>query len=496
MSFGLLPTGFVPKRLADVKASMEASLKASMGPGINLAPDSPLGQIVGTVALEISDAWEGAEDVHASHYPDSAEDSSLEDVAAITATVRRPATKSTVTARVYGAPLTVVPAGFVASVLGNTLARFVTLAEDTIGPVGIDEQQTIAFSATPTAGVWKLRFNETQTTASLAYNAAAADVLAALNDLAGLSAVTVTGSMAAGFVVTFAGADGEKDQPILEVVESTLTASAVAVTSTVTETVKGFLPYIDIDMEAETAGAVLGPAGSLTVVETPVSGVDGVDNLLDAEVGLEVETDSELRIRRQVELRRAGSATVEGIRNAVLAVEDVVQALAVENATGTTDEDGRPAHSIEVVVQGGDDDEVAAAIFASKGAGIQAYGTTSVDVTDSMGVVHAIGFSRPDTREIFVIANIVPNTNAAEGAVYPEDGDDLIAAAILEFGEALQIGQDVIVNQFYTPINTVPGVFGIEFLVGFSDPPTTSTNLSIAADEIAEFDSTRIEVNS
>lgn len=496
MTFGLLSTGFVPKRLADVKTAMEEALKAALGPGINLSADSPLGQIVGTAAAEIASCWEASEQVYNSQYPDTAEDASLDNVAAITATVRQPATKSTVTGRIYGTPTTVVSAGFIASVAGNTASRFVTLADATIGATGIDELQTVAFSATPTAGAWKLRHDGSQTTASLAYNAAAADVQTALNDLAGLSAVTVTGSMAAGFVITFAGSDGDQDQPLLEVVESTLTATGTPVTSTVTETVKGFPPYADTAMEAEIAGAVQAPAGSLTVVETPTSGVEGIYNLLDAEVGSEVETDSELRIRRQNELRRAGSATLEGIRNAVLEVEGVIQALVIENPTGVTDADGRPAHSFEAVVQGGDDADVAEAIFAAKGAGIQAYGSDSETVTDSQGITHDIGFSRPVAKEVYVIVNITPNTDAAEGDVYPVNGDDLVAAAVLAFGNELQIGQDVIVNQFYTPINTIPGVFGIEFLVGFSSPPTTSTNLAIAADEIAEFDSARITVNS
>ncbi|MCK4960816.1 MAG: hypothetical protein KAT00_15490, partial [Planctomycetes bacterium] len=75
-------------------------------------------------------------------------------------------------------------------------------------------------------------------------------------------------------------------------------------------------------------------------------------------------------------------------------------------------------------------------------------------------------------------------------------GDDLVEEVVLEYGAAFQLGQDVVTSRFYTPINTVPGVVGIEVLVGFSSPPTSSANLSIGPGELAKFDSTRVTVNS
>jgi len=68
--------------------------------------------------------------------------------------------------------------------------------------------------------------------------------------------------------------------------------------------------------------------------------------------------------------------------------------------------------------------------------------------------------------------------------------------SLLSFLQGFKIGQDVIVNLMYTPINTIPGVIGVEILVGLSPNPTTSNNISISAPEIARFDSSRIEVNS
>lgn len=496
MAYGITDNGFVAKRLSDIKTEIETALKSSLGAGINLEPESTLGQIVGIFAASIAESWELMEDVYNSAYPDTAEGVSLDNVASITNITRLPATKSIVEARLTGTALTAVPAAgaFVLSVEGNAEARFVNTETGSLSAAGIDEVQDIDFSAVPSSGDFKLQYNGSETTAAIPYTATNTDVQNALNALTSLSAVVVTGDFTAGFTVTFAGADGEQDQPLLVAVDNTLDGGAVTIT--ITETTRGWLPYADIDFEAETAGEVQAPAGSLTVIETPTTGIDAAENLLDAIVGQEIETDAELRDRRTEQLQRAGTATIDGIRNNILEVADVVQAAVFENDTDVTDGYGRPPHSFESIVNGGDDTEIAQAIFDAKGAGIKAYGTTIVPVLDSQGVTHNIGFSRPTERDIWVIVNITPRTDPTEGDLYPADGDQQVEDAILEYAQDFLMGQDVVTNLFYTPINTVAGVIGIEVLVGLSNPPTLGNNLAIAPDEIAKFDSTRITVNS
>ena len=102
---------------------------------------------------------------------------------------------------------------------------------------GVDEQQTITFSSVPTSGTFLLSLRG-QLTASLPYNAAAIDVENALNALTFLSEVTVTGDMTTGFIVTFAGKDGKRNQPLL-VSTSNLLNGVNSVSITVTETLAG-----------------------------------------------------------------------------------------------------------------------------------------------------------------------------------------------------------------------------------------------------------------
>lgn len=51
-----------------------------------------------------------------------------------------------------------------------------------------------------------------------------------------------------------------------------------------------------------------------------------------------------------------------------------------ENRTNETDSEGRPPHSVEAVVDGGSNSDIAEQILATVSAGITTYGSVSVDV--------------------------------------------------------------------------------------------------------------------
>jgi len=195
-------------------------------------------------------------------------------------------------------------------------------------------------------------------------------------------------------------------------------------------------------------------------------------------------------------LQRAGTATLEGIKNKILAVTDVIQAILIENVGDEPDEDDRPAKSFQAYVLGGSSANIAKAIWDSKPAGIEAYGDISQDVVDSQGLTQTIKFSRPNSLNIYMVVNVVANSDENEGEIYPENGDQQIKDAIIDFVQGFKIGQDVIVNRLYTPVNTVPGVIGLEILIGTSASPTESDNIPVSVTEIAVFDSSRITVSS
>lgn len=96
--------------------------------------------------------------------------------------------------------------------------------------------QTVGFSSTPDAGSFSLIFNEIESV-SFAYTANFATLQNGLRNIRGLESITVSGSFAAGFTITFTGYDGAV--ALLTEGSNTLTASAVAVTTSIASSVTG-----------------------------------------------------------------------------------------------------------------------------------------------------------------------------------------------------------------------------------------------------------------
>jgi len=485
--YGVINSGFVVKRLTEIKQEIETSIRSLLGNAINLLPTAVLGQLVGILSEREALLWELAQSVYNSQYPETAEGSNLDYVASLTGIERLDATRSEVSINAKGTETTIIPQGSIVSVEGNPEARFETAAEAVIGP-GVDEVQLIEFSSVPDTGSFTLIFNGEET-ASLDHTSLADDVEDELNALDALSEVSVVGDFTDGFTITFAGADGEKPQSTLQIGSNTLETVGVDVDITISTTVEGLLPNVDIDCIAETSGAVAALAGTLTVIETVIAGWDSCINALDAEVGKEIESDAEFRIRRLQTLAAPGAGTVDALRAEILEIDEVEAALVYENDTNEIDDEGRPAKSIECVVLGGEEDEIAEAIWNTKPAGIETFGLIEQTITDSQGFDHTIRLSRPTEIPIWLEVDLTTNS------LFPEGGTDAVVAAILEYAdENFSIGQDVITTRLYCPINQVAGIIDIETRIGIANPPAGDDNIPIADNEISSWDSSRITV--
>jgi uncharacterized phage protein gp47/JayE len=85
---------------------------------------------------------------------------------------------------------------------------------------------------------------------------------------------------------------------------------------------------------AENFGPVACPIGTLTTIVTPIAGWNSINNVQAGVTGRFIETDAELRIRRQNSIKLLGLATVEAIRSRLLQqVLGVTSALVFENRT-------------------------------------------------------------------------------------------------------------------------------------------------------------------
>ena len=486
-TYGVTDDGFILKPLEVIKDEVEQSLRTAFGNEINTLPTEALGQFVGIFSEREAQIWEGLESVYDSFYPDTSTSTSLDNVVTITGIERLEATYSKVFGTAYGTEGTVITEGSIVSVDGDADSKFEMVQDYTIG-AGTDEVQTITFSAVPDDGLCTLVFDGDETV-DIEYTATATDVENALNGLSSLSTVTVTGDFSTGFVITFTGTDGQKDQELLLSNSNTLTSSSIDVTITITQTTPGVLPNVACELRAVNAGAVAANAGSLTVIETVISGWDSFTNEEDAEVGKEIETDAELRLRREKTLAFPGACTVEAIRSKLLDIDEVEAAIVYDNFTEEYDSDGRSPKSLECVVLGGENQDIFDTIWSTKPASIRLIGDVVGTITDSQGFVREIKFSRPTEVTVYLEIDLVTNDN------FPSDGEDTIVEKIIAYAkENFSIGDTVITTMLYCPIHEVEGIEDVTLRIGITASPTTDDNIEIEADEISEFDSGRITI--
>ena len=488
--YGVTLQGFVAKRQPENQSELEASLRAVFGKHINLLPTETLGQIVGIISEREALLWELAAAVYDSQFPETASGINLDYVVSITGIERLQATPTEVDVYCTGIEGTIIPQDTIFSIDGNPDVRFET-DQQTIIEAGTDEVQTITFSDEPDDGSFTLVFNGEET-APIAWDDVAADVEAALNALVSLSGVTVTGDYATGFVITFSGGDGEQPIDLLVEGTNTLEETGNPITISVVETIEGEYPNVTVPCTCQTAGAIPVYAETLTVIETPVMGLNAVINPLDGTIGRNIETDAELRIRRLNSLAFPGASTPDAIRAKVLQVEDVRAAIVFTNVEMVTDPiTGLPPKSFHVVVEGGDEQDLADTIWNVAPAGIYSHGVIEKSVYDSQGIEHKIRFSRPTPIEIYMEVDIW-----VDPVLFPVDGDDAVKQSIVDFAiPRFSIADDVITTELYCPIHKIQGITDVEIRIGTAPVPITDDNIPMAIDEVSDWDTTRIIVN-
>ena len=234
----------------------------------------------------------------------------------------------------------------------------------------------------------------------------------------------------------------------------------------------------------EVAGAVQGLAGTIDEPGTFIAGWAGVTNAEDAEPGQDRQTDAGLRTLMTQAFRGLGGSSAETILATLLERPDVLEAHVIENREVYTT-DGLTPHSYECVVRGGDDLDIATAIYAVGGAGIQTIGTTTETVTDSQGKSHEIRFTRTVEIPIYITAEVESDDG------FPDDGLEQIEAALLEHGQSLADGADVVPWQFAQKVET-PGIANLTIRVGTSPSPSGTSRLTISRRERADIQAANI----
>lgn len=244
---------------------------------------------------------------------------------------------------------------------------------------------------------------------------------------------------------------------------------------------------ITVTATAVDIGAITAAANTINKIATPTLGWQSVNNVAAATVGAPVETDIELRRRQAFSTALPSLTVLDGTSGAVASVPGVARFRGYENDSNVTDANGIPAHSIAIVVEGGDAQAIGDVIATKKTPGTGTYGTTTVMTFDQYGLPNLINFFRPTPATIGVEVTIQALTGYATGYA------DLIAAAVAASIQALEIGNDVLITKLYVPANLPGTAAGATFDITQLRIKKNAgafgiSNLTLAFNEVAECD--------
>jgi len=251
---------------------------------------------------------------------------------------------------------------------------------------------------------------------------------------------------------------------------------------------------------SETQEPLQFPENTVTTLVTTLSGVTSINNPRNFDQGRLEETDEELRERFLNTTGAVSKATVDSIIKGVSQVDGVDDVSLLNNIEDAVSPEGLPPKSFEVIVQGGEDQDIADAILAFAPAGIESFGNVSTTAIDSQGTIQPISFTRPENLYIFV--NVVFE-KYEEFNNFPVDGIELIKEALVNNGQNFKPNLDVIPSRLNSPIYAnVQGVGDILITCGSSkdasasspDSGFSSNTLPVELRDIAIFEAGRITV--
>lgn len=480
-SFVVDSTGLTVPRYADARARIVELWREEFGPNVPVHPRSTDGQTITIAALLLTLVWQGLGATASNSALRTSEGNFVDLILDLFARRRLDAAASTASLVWYGTDATVVPSGSLVET-GSGDGRFATDATATVGDG--DDCWVLRIDAVEDSTHYTVTIDGNDVDFTSSGSATLEEVLAGV----------IAALVAEGHTVARAGEDD--DGLSLLVLE-------LAAGATVTESgaVLSVFPAVRVAATCTETGAVQLLTGSPSPVSA-ISGIVGVTSTEDATVGRARESDPDFKARHFRTLSANGSRSSDAIAARLLLLDGVSEARVYENEGPTEDDAGRPGHSFEPVVRGGDDDEIAALLLSQKPSGIRCYGRTVqtvLPVRGASGTV-TIGHTRPTT----LYAHLEVTITAGEG--YPSSGTplDSIAAALVTYlttgAGAPRMGADLYRVALYGVIvSTVPGIAGVAIRTATTaapdDSPTfAAADLEVDELEVLDFDSARVTV--
>ena len=222
---------------------------------------------------------------------------------------------------------------------------------------------------------------------------------------------------------------------------------------------------------AET-GPVEIAANSVTQIVTVIAGWDSVNNEAAGATGRDVETRGEFEARRYASVAANAHGTVSSLYGVIGQIDGILDLRVLENAgpePATLYGVEVGGHSVAVCVYGGEDADIAQAIYQKKDAGCGTSGNYPVTYTAENGAVYTYQIVRPEP-ETFSVQVAVPGASSLSQSVQQA----IRQAVVNEFlgqGQNARVGlaSTVYASRFYPAVIAVEGVTqlsGIEIALG------------------------------
>lgn len=242
-------------------------------------------------------------------------------------------------------------------------------------------------------------------------------------------------------------------------------------------------------------GAIPCPVGSLTKIIDGTFGWETITNDDPAILGQAQESDASFKARFTNNGLFTGTSILEDYKNELSKVENVISSFVYDNGSSETityDTVSIAPHSVYACVDGGNDSDVAYALFRRKSVGSGWAGTdVTVTVQDSVyGVDYTVSFDRPDNITIYYNVEFDVGTSSAS---VPEQA---VAEAILNYTNTLKVGDDVLPLQVASAINeAVEGIRLTRLQLGTTAGNLATQDITIRINQVAKTQLANIQVS-
>ncbi|MBN6075814.1 baseplate J/gp47 family protein [Aggregatibacter actinomycetemcomitans] len=230
------------------------------------------------------------------------------------------------------------------------------------------------------------------------------------------------------------------------------------------------------DFRSEELGAFNLAKNTNLTIETVTLGLNAVTTLENAEIGAEEETDQQLRERFFISRTKNAQNSADAIQSKIAALPDVKQVKVLENNTKQRDKSGVEPHSLNIIVDGGSDNQIAQVIYENKGAGVGLQGGTETTLTIN-NERRTLRFDRAVPVDVQVSMRCVRYEDFTE-----VDKDEIKRLLSIQ---KFEIGQNLSLSRLYSPINQVGGFWVKELKIGRKGQALKAENVIVQPRELA-----------